>query len=97
MIRICRVDDQTRVRQGIKSLLALDGEMEVVAEAADGKQAVELIPRIGPDVVLGDRYGTTCAPVLADLAETVFAVPSTAAPDSCGRSAALGRSARDCS
>ncbi|WP_374624258.1 N-formylglutamate amidohydrolase [Devosia sp.] len=29
--------------------------------------------RIGPDVVLGDRYGTTCAPILADLAETVFA------------------------
>lgn len=29
--------------------------------------------RLGPDVVLGDRYGTTCAPVLADLAEMVFA------------------------
>ena len=28
--------------------------------------------RIGPDVVLGDRYGTTCAPILADLAEMVF-------------------------
>lgn len=29
--------------------------------------------RLGPDVVLGDRYGTTCAPILADLAEMVFA------------------------
>jgi N-formylglutamate amidohydrolase len=28
--------------------------------------------RIGPDVVLGDRYGTTCSPILADLAELVF-------------------------
>ena len=28
--------------------------------------------RIGPDVVLGDRYGTTCSPALADLAEMVF-------------------------
>ena len=28
--------------------------------------------RIGPDIVLGDRYGTTCAPALIDLAETVF-------------------------
>src|SRR5690606_38483935 len=54
MIRICLVDDQTLVRKGIKSLLALDGGMEVVAEAADGKQAVELIPQIRPDVVLMD-------------------------------------------
>ncbi|MDB5538825.1 MAG: N-formylglutamate amidohydrolase [Devosia sp.] len=29
--------------------------------------------RLGPDVVLGDRYGTTCAPILADLAEMMFA------------------------
>ena len=29
--------------------------------------------RLGPDVVLGDRYGTTCAPILADLAEMVLA------------------------
>ncbi len=29
--------------------------------------------RTPPDIVLGDRYGTTCAPVLMDLAETVFA------------------------
>ncbi len=29
--------------------------------------------RLGPDVVLGDRYGTTCAPILADLAEMIFA------------------------
>src|SRR5690606_34718241 len=54
MIRICLVDDQTLVRQGIKSLLALDGGMEVVAEASDGQQAVELIPQVRPDVVLMD-------------------------------------------
>jgi N-formylglutamate amidohydrolase len=29
--------------------------------------------RAGPDVVLGDRYGTTCAPMLADIAEMIFA------------------------
>src|SRR5690554_930581 len=52
MIRVCLVDDQTLVRQGIRSLLALDGGMEVVAEAADGRQAVELIPQVEPDVVL---------------------------------------------
>src|SRR5690606_2240607 len=54
MIRICLVDDQTLVRQGIRSLLALAEGMEVVGEAADGKQALELIPGLKPDVVLMD-------------------------------------------
>ncbi|WP_042831030.1 response regulator, partial [Xanthomonas citri] len=54
MIRVCLVDDQTLVRQGIRSLLALDDGIEVVAEASDGKQAVEQIPQIQPDVVLMD-------------------------------------------
>ena len=54
MIRVCLVDDQTLVRQGIRSLLALDGGIEVVGEAADGRQAVDLIPGLQPDVVLMD-------------------------------------------
>ncbi|WP_414609443.1 response regulator [Stenotrophomonas sp. BR163] len=54
MIRVCLVDDQTLVRQGIRSLLALDDGIEVVAEAGDGRQAVELIPQVRPDVVLMD-------------------------------------------
>ena len=54
MIRICLVDDQTLVRQGIRSLLALAEGIEVIAEAGDGKQAVELIPQVKPDVVLMD-------------------------------------------
>ena len=43
MIRVCLVDDQTLVRQGVRSLLELADNIEVVAEAADGRQAVELI------------------------------------------------------
>ncbi len=54
MIRVCLVDDQTLVRQGIRSLLALAEGIEVVAEASDGRQAVELIPQVKPDVVLMD-------------------------------------------
>ncbi len=56
MIRILLVDDQTLVRQGIRSLLSLpeaDG-LEVVAEASDGQQAVAMVPEILPDVVLMD-------------------------------------------
>ena len=53
-IRVLLVDDQTLVRQGVRSLLALAEGIEVVAEASDGKQAVEIIPQIKPDVVLMD-------------------------------------------
>ena len=53
-IRVLLVDDQTLVRQGVRSLLALADGIEVVAEASDGKQAVEVIPQLNPDVVLMD-------------------------------------------
>lgn len=54
MISVCLVDDQNLVRQGIRSLLELSDSIEVIAEASDGAQAIELIPRIKPDVVLLD-------------------------------------------
>jgi len=53
-IRVLLVDDQTLVRQGIRSLLELTDNIRVVAEAADGRQAVEMIPEVDPDVVLMD-------------------------------------------
>jgi DNA-binding NarL/FixJ family response regulator len=54
MISVCLVDDQTLVRQGIRSLLELSDSIRVVAEAVDGAQAVQLIPEVAPDVVLLD-------------------------------------------
>jgi DNA-binding NarL/FixJ family response regulator len=54
MISVCLVDDQTLVRQGIRSLLDLADDIRVVAECADGAQAVETIPSLKPDVVLLD-------------------------------------------
>lgn len=54
MIEVCLVDDQTLVRQGIRSLLELSDSIRVIAEAGDGKQAVEIIPQVKPDVVLLD-------------------------------------------
>ena len=54
MIRVCLVDDQTLVRQGVKSLLDLAEDIEIVGEASDGRQAVEMIPELQPDVVLMD-------------------------------------------
>lgn len=54
MIRVVLVDDQTLVRQGIRSLLELAGDIEIVAEAADGDEGVEMIRREQPHVVLLD-------------------------------------------
>ena len=54
MIRVLIVDDQTLVRQGVRSLLALAEGIEVIGEAGDGRQAVDLIPQARPDVVLMD-------------------------------------------
>ena len=54
MIRVVLVDDQTLVRQGIRSLLELAGDIAIVAEAADGEDGVAVIARERPDVVLLD-------------------------------------------
>jgi DNA-binding NarL/FixJ family response regulator len=54
VIRVCVVDDQTLVRQGIRTLLELSGDIAVVGEAADGEQALALIERESPEVVLLD-------------------------------------------
>ena len=54
MIRVALVDDQTLVRQGIRSLLELAGDVEIVAEASDGEAGVAAIQRVQPDVVLLD-------------------------------------------
>ncbi|WP_395771840.1 response regulator [Arenimonas sp.] len=54
MIRVFLVDDQTLVRQGVRSLLSLATDIEVVAEVSDGQQAIDMIPEVKPDVVLMD-------------------------------------------
>ncbi|MFT3792805.1 MAG: response regulator transcription factor [Rudaea sp.] len=53
-IGVCLVDDQTLVRQGIRSLLELSDDISVIAEAGDGAQAVAVIPQARPNVVLLD-------------------------------------------
>lgn len=54
MIRILVVDDHPLVRHGLTELLGTAADLDVVGQAADGRQAVELVDRLLPDVVLMD-------------------------------------------
>jgi YesN/AraC family two-component response regulator len=54
MIRVVLADDQALVRGGFASILAGQPDMEVVGEAADGAEAVELARTTRPDVVVMD-------------------------------------------
>jgi len=53
-IRVLIVDDHTLVRDGIRSLLALAADIEVVGEAVNGRDALEKVKQLMPDVVLMD-------------------------------------------
>jgi DNA-binding NarL/FixJ family response regulator len=54
MIKVLLVDDQYLIRQGLRALLELEPDLEIVGEAENGKQALDLIAELQPDVVLMD-------------------------------------------
>ncbi|MGN7798899.1 response regulator [Leifsonia sp. 22587] len=54
MIRVALADDQHLVRAGFRALLEAEDDMDVVGEASTGRDAVELVRREHPDVVLMD-------------------------------------------
>lgn len=53
-IRVLIADDHSMVRQGLKQIVELEEDMEVVAQAANGDEAVNLAMGIQPDVILMD-------------------------------------------
>ncbi len=54
MIRVALVDDQAMVRAGFRMILESETDITVVGEAGDGREAVEVVARSAPDVVLMD-------------------------------------------
>ncbi|MBB3196101.1 response regulator [Roseateles terrae] len=54
VIKLLLVEDQQLVREGLKGLLALHEDIRLVGEASDGAEALELLAREQPDVILSD-------------------------------------------
>jgi DNA-binding NarL/FixJ family response regulator len=75
-ITILIVEDHAIVREGFRRMLELEGDLEVVGEAQDGRQAVEMAKKLHPDVILMD----VAMPVLNGLEATrqvIKALPAT--------------------
>ena len=53
-VRVLIVDDMPQVRRDLRQFLDLTGDMEVVAEAADGQEAVRIAAQLTPDVIIMD-------------------------------------------
>ncbi|WP_375401392.1 response regulator [uncultured Amnibacterium sp.] len=55
-IRVAIADDQALVRAGFGAILSMSADIEVVGEATDGVEAMELVRRVRPDIVLMDVH-----------------------------------------
>jgi DNA-binding NarL/FixJ family response regulator len=53
-IRIILAEDHTILREGLRALLSADPTFEIVGEAADGREAVRCVEKLGPDLVMMD-------------------------------------------
>jgi two-component system, NarL family, response regulator LiaR len=53
-IRVLLTDDHSVVRKGLRTFLSLDPDLEIVGEASNGEEAVQLVGELRPDVVLMD-------------------------------------------
>ena len=76
MIKVLICDDHAVVRQGLRTYLELQEDIEVVGEAADGQAAIDTARRTTPDVILldlamPDRDGLGALPQLKDLGRVI--------------------------
>src|SRR5699024_12756223 len=94
-VRVIIVDDEPLIRSGIRAILGADSNIEVLAEAGDGREAVDAVAGLRPEVVLLDIR----MPRLDGLAaspEIVHAQPETkgVALSTCGADAYVAEAIR---
>lgn len=53
-VKIVIADDHSMIREGLKQLLELDGDIQVIGEAGNGQECLEVVDRVKPDVLLLD-------------------------------------------
>lgn len=68
MINLIIVDDQEIVREGLKMILSLNEEINCIGEASNGKELIEILKKLSPDVILTDVR----MPVMDGIATTKF-------------------------
>ena len=83
MIRILLVDDQALVRAGFRMILDAEPEMEVVGEAGDGREAIDQVRSLRPDIVLMDIRMPELDGLEADAAHHLAATATTPRRSSC--------------
>ena len=76
-VRVVLADDQEMVRAGLRMLVDFQPDLEVVGEAADGLEAVDVVTRLRPDVVLMDVRMPRCDGIEASR-RVLAAVPEVA-------------------
>lgn len=54
LIQVMLVDDQTLIREGLRMILSLNDEIEIIGEARNGREAIDKLEEIHPDVILMD-------------------------------------------
>ena len=76
-VRVVLADDQEMVRAGLRMLVDFQPDLEVVGEAADGLEAIDVVTRLRPDVVLMDVRMPRCDGIEASR-RVLAAVPEVA-------------------
>ena len=75
-IKVLIVDDQTLMRDGLKTIIELEDNMEVIATAKNGEEAINVCKKYLPDVILMDirmpvLNGVECTKIIKTLYEKV--------------------------
>ena len=76
MIRVLLVDDQANIRRGLRMRLALETDIEIVGEAADGEAALRMARLLAPTVVVMDVH----MPIMDGIDATAALLKESAPP-----------------